>query len=214
MIDRFQKSNTSAGILANFSLTLLKALLVLAFLGMMLMSLEINRIKTTEGIKPPVFMLITASWPNEVDVDVDLHLKCPNGDNINYAVKEACFASLERDARGSISDSIITNNKKITHITNKEIASFRTPFTGEWIINVNWYAGTFRDPIPVKIEIILIEPNVKVVYETTVQLRGPKHEHHVVRFTVNDDKSITNLDSSRPTKLIGPSINNLQGIQP
>jgi hypothetical protein len=209
-----QIQSQGASILANFSLTMMKALLVLAFLGMMLMSLEISKIKTTEGVKPPVFLIVTASWSNDIDVDVDLHIRCPNGHNLNYAMKEACFANLERDARGSVSDFIQFSSQKVTRITNKEIVSFRTPVQGEWIVNVNWYAMGYANPVDVKIEITAIEPNVRVLYEKTVQLNYPKHEQHVVRFKVHDDKRVDSFDDSRTIKLIGQNINNLQGNTP
>lgn len=201
--------SSSASILANFSLTLMKALLVLAFLGMMLMSLEVSKKKVTEGIKPPVFLIIVASWSNDVDVDIDIHLKCPKGDNINYVMRDACFAHLERDARGSISDHMTWDVGKVVNLSNKEIVSFRSPVSGEWILNVNWYSISNAKPVDVKIEITAIEPEVKVLYEKTVTLKHPKHEQHVVRFVVNENKTVDNFDESRSIKLIAPNINNL-----
>jgi len=204
---KISPQRSSAGILANFSLTMLKALLVLAFLGMMMMTLEIIKIKQTEGIKPPVFLMITMSWPTEIDADIDLHMRCPDSSFVNYIIRETCWASLERDSRGSVSDTAVLHGQRITNLSNREVIIMRTPYPGEWIVNVNWYGGNYPGSIPVKIEITSIEPSVKTVWETEVMLRHMKHEEHVVRFKVDGDKSVHSFDASRPVKFLSTSIN-------
>ena len=204
---KISPQQSSAGILANFSLTMLKALLVLAFLGMMMMTIEIIKVKQTEGIKPPIFLMITMSWPSNIDADIDLHMRCPDSTNISYIIREACWANLERDSRGSISDTITFSNQRITTLSNREVITMRTAYPGEWIINVNWYGGNYNSTIPVKIEITAIEPNVKTLWETEVTLRYMKHEEHVVRFKVDADKAVKDFDTSRPIKFLSTSIN-------
>jgi len=208
------QSSSGAVILANFALTMLKALLVLAFLGLMLMSVDSNKKYETEGYMPPVFAMIVVTWPNDTDADVDIHVRCPNGDNLNYIRKEACFANLERDARGVASDWSMINNERVVVVNNREVVAFRTPVPGEWAVNVHWYNGRNPAPLDVKLEVILLHPKVHTAFERVVTLQRMAQEAHVVRFEMTSAKWIYGFDTTRDLKLVTPSLNTAPGIPP
>ena len=187
---------------------MLKAMLVLAFLGLLLMSEEKAKKFDTEGIKPPVFALIIVTWSNEINVDVDLHLRCPTGEMVNYVRREACFANLERDARGKTSDWSIVDGKRVEVVNNREVVSFRNPVPGEWFVSVHWYNGQHPDPVAVRIEIIRLEPSVQTVFTREVVLKKPFSEESVVRFQMNPDRSLSQFDHDHPRLLLKPTVNN------
>lgn len=194
-------------ILANFALTMLKAMLVLAFLGLMLMSDQQNKKFDEDGIKPPIFALIVVTWPNDMNADIDVHIKCPNEDLVNFVRKEACFANLERDARGSVSDWAIVDGQRVEIVDNREVISFRNTVPGEWIVNVHWYSGVLKKPVPVRVQIISLNPSVQTVFTREVVLNSTQDESHVLRFQMNSNKTIGSFDFSRPTMLLSPSLN-------
>lgn len=208
------QSSSGATILANFALTMLKALLVLAFLGLMLMSVDANKKYDTEGITPPVFAMLVLTWSNEVNADIDIHVRCPNGDHLNYVRKEACFANLERDARGVASDWSMINNERVVVVNNREVVAFRTPVQGEWIVNVHWYSGPTPNPIDVKLEVILLHPKVYTAFERVVTIPRMANESHVVRFEMTSSKWIYGFDTTRDAKLVVPSLNTPPAIPP
>lgn len=208
------QSNSGAVILANFALTMLKALLVLAFLGLMLMSVDSNKKYDTEGFMPPVFAMLVLTWPNESDSDIDIHVRCSNGDQLNYKRKEACFANLERDARGVASDWSMINNERVVVVNNREVVAFRTPVPGEWIVNVHYYNGRTQAPVNVKLEIILLHPKVHTAFERVVTLQKPAQEAHMVRFEITSDKLIYGFDTTRDVKLVTQSLNTAPGTPP
>lgn len=186
---------------------MLKAMLVLAFLGMMLLSEQLNRKYETEGIKPPVVALLVLTWSNQLDVDIDLHLRCPTGESINYVRKEACWATLERDAQASASDWTMINNQRVVRINNREVVSLRVPVEGEWTANVHWYGGTSREPVEVTLEILAIEPRVESLFARSLVLERPSQERHITRFSMSASGAVGNFDSSRPVMLAKPSLN-------
>lgn len=187
---------------------MLKAMLVLAFLGMMLLSEQLNRKYETEGVRPPVVALLVLTWSNQLDVDIDLHLKCPTGEAINYVRKEACWATLERDAQASASDWTMINNQRVVRINNREVVSLRVPVEGEWTANVHWYGGNSREPVEATLEILSIEPRVETLFSQTVVLERPSQELHITRFSMSAGGVIGVFDSSRPVMLVKPSLNN------
>jgi len=201
------QSRSGATILANFALTMLKALLVLAFLGIMLMSTENNKKSDSDGVKPPVFALLILTWSNEADADVDIHVRCPTGEQMSYVRKEICFANLERDARGTASDWSMVNNERVVVVNNREVVSFRTPVRGEWVVNAHYYSGRHTGPLDVKLEVVSLDPKVSTVFERTVTINRPKQEVHLVRFEVTSDKTLYGFDTTRETNLVTPSLN-------
>ncbi len=186
---------------------MLKAMLVLAFLGMMLLSEQLNRKYETEGLRPPVVALLVLTWSNQLDVDIDLHLRCPTGESINYVRKEACWATLERDAQASASDWSMINNQRVVRINNREVVSLRVPVEGEWTANVHWYGGTSREPVEVTLEILAIEPRVESLFSRSLVLERPSQEKHITRFSMSASGAVSNFDSSRPVMLAKPSLN-------
>lgn len=187
---------------------MLKAMLVLAFLGMMLLSEQLNRRYETEGVRPPVVALIVLTWSNQQDVDIDLHLSCPTGEQINYVRKEACWATLERDAQASASDWTMINNQRVVNINNREVASVRAPAEGEWVVNAHWYGGTNQEPVEITLEIIAIEPNVLSLFSHKAVLTKQGQELHLTRFFLNSGGVFSDFDSTRPVLLVKPSLNN------
>jgi len=201
------QSSSGATILANFALTMLKALLVLAFLGLMLMSVQENKKFDTEGLTPPVFLMLVLSWSNEVDADIDIHVKCPTGEQLNYVRKEICFANLERDARGVASDWSMINDERVVVVKNREVVSFRHPVPGEWTVNVFYYNARTPTPVDVKLEVTVLNPKIYTAFERTITLNRPGQEGHMVRFEMTNANHVYGFDTTRDVKLVVPGLN-------
>lgn len=190
--------------LANFALTTMKVMLVIGFLCMLMMAVDQSKKKyETEGIKLPIIAMVIITWPNEMDVDIDLHARCPTGDRINFAVRTGCFATLERDARGSSTDSINLNGSRVVSIDNREIIAFRKPVQGEWIINVQWYSTkVYTGPVPVLIELSQVNPESKMIASRTVMLESIGDEKHVLRFEMGPDGLVGNVSTDLPVGIV------------
>lgn len=199
-----RKSESSGPMLANFALTTMKVMLVIGFLCMLMIAVDQSKKKyETDGVKPPVIAMVTISWPNDMDVDIDLHAKCPNGESMNYVNRTACLASLERDARGSSTDTAIINGSKVLVIDNREVINFRRVLEGEWIINVQWYSSRAqRTPVPVQIEVAQVNPDSRILFRNTVIMDEVKQEKHALRFEMASDGTIKEISTDRPISII------------
>lgn len=156
--------------------------------------------------------IITVTWPDGNPSDVDTWTEDPGGNVIWYAAKESGLMHLDRDDTGTTRDAITVNGATVYTPLNQEIVSIRGIVPGEWTVNVQMYAYDPGDlppsgadgivPIPVTVE--KINPTVRVVFYDTIELRGQGDEVTAVRFTIQPDGDVTDINQL-PKKLYGKS---------
>lgn len=195
--------------LANFALTFAKALLVFCVVLFLMIS---PPKRDEDGVKPKMEYLISISWPNNVDADIDVWLRDPDGNTIWYGNKEAGMVNLERDDMGRRNNRIVVGDKEIVKLTNEELISFRGFRPGEYIINVHLYsygmsfvAGTPLDaPIPIRITITKLNPTVITTWVGNVTVEYVRQEVHVVRFNMDENGRASGFETELPTMLRQP----------
>jgi len=194
--------SNSKTVLANFALTFAKAMLVVALMLFLMIS---PPTKQDDGVKPKIEYLISMDWPGNLDYDVDIWMRDPNGNLLSYGKKEVGFLTLERDDMGSSNNTIEINGQLVTKLTNEELVSIRGFLPGEYIVNVHLYSaknnmtyGAPVEPFPVTIKIQKMNPTVTIVYQGTVTLKFIRQEVHAVRFTLSSDGSISNINNDLP----------------
>jgi hypothetical protein len=199
------KGSSNESMFVNFALTFAKAVLVLSIALFVMISPET---KKADGIKPKVEMMISVTWPGELNHDVDTWLRTPSGKIVYYNNKEAGFVQLERDVLGYTNGGVLTEGGGVLRRINQELVTFRGIEPGEYVLNLHLYSaggvalkGEFIDPFNVQVMIDKLNPEVKSVFNTVVQLNEIKEEVHVVRFTMKEDGSITDVRSDLPTRL-------------
>ena len=158
--------------------------------------------------------IITVTWPDGNPSDVDTWTEDPGGNVIWYAAKESGLMHLDRDDTGTTRDAITVNGATVYTPLNQEIVSIRGIVPGEWTVNVQMYAYDPGDlppsgadgivPIPVTVKVEKINPTVRVVFYDTIELRGQGDEVTAVRFTIQPDGDVTDINQL-PKKLYGKS---------
>ena len=145
--------------------------------------------------------LCSLYWPDDLNVDIDLWTRTPDGDTIGYSASHGESLDLLRDDLGNDASSNIN--------INREIAVSRYLETGEYIVNLHYYA--FKDNpdiskvMPVKVLITMRQTradgseNTITVYSGVTTLEYVGQEITAVRFS---------LDSNH--NFIRDSVNNLQ----
>jgi uncharacterized protein YfaP (DUF2135 family) len=168
-------------------------------LSMLMMAVD----QKDEGVKLPVIAMLTISWPDDIAADIDLHVRCPNLEAINFTNKTACFATLERDARSRNSDTTLINGQRVTAVDNREVITFRKPVSGEWVISIHYYGVIDKvGSIPVTVELMQIAPNIRKVMTKKLTLEAVGEEKHAFRFEMSSDGVITSVSDQRPTSII------------
>lgn len=186
-----------------FTDLLFNALLGFAFM-FFIAFLLINPGQSTGKVDVQAEFIIRVTWPDNHTDDIDTFVQDPDGRLVWYKKKEAGLLHLDRDDRGMFRDTILVKGERISSPLNQEVVSLRGIVPGEYVVNVFHFLASGTEPVPVNVTIEKINPEVTVVYYTTVELDHTGHEVTVVRFTVAPDGSVSKLDFS-PKSLVPAS---------
>ena len=183
-----------------FTDLLFNALLGFVFMFLIAFML-INPISDTGKVDPKAEVLITVTWPDQHPDDIDLYVEDPNGGVVWYHVKEAGLMHLDRDDRGNYRDTITVDGQKINNPLNQETVTIRGIIPGEFVINIHHYLANGTEDVPVEVKVEKLNPEVTLVFYTTLQLDHKGQELTAARFTMDADGQITDVNR-RPKTLV------------
>ncbi len=183
-----------------FTDLLFNALLGFVFMFLIAFML-INPISDTGKVDPKAEVLITVTWPDGHPDDIDLYVEDPNGGVVWYHVKEAGLMHLDRDDRGNYRDTITVGGNKINNPLNQETVSIRGIIPGEFVVNVHHYLANGTEDVPVEVKIEKLNPEVTLVFYTTLQLDHKGQELTAARFTMDEEGQISDVNR-RPKTLV------------
>jgi len=203
--DRYKTSIAFIDLLFNITIGL-TMLFIIAFL-------LINPVAKKGDIIVKAEFIITMSWPNDSQDDIDLYLKDPAGNIVYFRQKDKGLTNLDRDDLGTSNDTVMTpTGKKIFRI-NEEHITIRETIEGQYIVNAHWYAQsklsrnfstgeeyTQNDSIEVTIKVEKLNP-YSLVYVGTKILSYQGDEKTFVRFTLDLDGKVIST-SELPLMLV------------
>jgi len=139
-------------------------------------------------------MIVTVTWPDNSEDDIDAYVEDPAGNIAWYHSKQAGLIHLDRDDRGSFQDTMVVNGERVLNSLNQESVTFRGIIAGEYVVNIYHYlpAGTGDVPVGVKVE--KINPQLQVVYYGTHNLNHKGHEVTAVRFTLDAEGAVVDVN--------------------
>lgn len=144
--------------------------------------------------------IITLTWPDNQPDDLDIWVEDPHGEIVSYLQRDAGWLHLDRDDRGSLTDTIEINGEKIVHPINQEVVTLRGIISGEYVVNVYYYESVTRGPVSAALQIDKINPELETVFFERVVLERQDEEKTVVRFRVSDRGEVVGVDR-RPKRL-------------
>jgi hypothetical protein len=175
--------------------------------------------KQNEGIKKDAQYVIIATWDPKVDCDVDLWVQDPNGDYVFFNRRDFASMHIERDDMGRKNDTIRDKDNNVIGIVDKNEENWvlRGIVPGEFYVSVHLYscrypnlnplqafAMALKTPVdlPVKVELIKLNPTYKSIITETVTLRKIWDEETPFNFVLNSDGSVesTNRDIHKLVK--------------
>ena len=175
--------------------------LLIGFTSLLLLAfLLINPIAETGKIDPVTKMLVTAEWHKDSHVDIDLHMRGPDGTKVNFADMDGKYIILERDDLGISNDTYIINGEKREVRQNNESISVKDLPPGEYIVNLHNYTRTakptkeeraYENPIEVRVAITKLDP-LEIIFTREVLMTFRK-ELTIVTFTVDGEGNVSDL---------------------
>lgn len=187
---------------------LLNVLTGIIFLFLMTTML-IQAKKQDEGVKRDAQFIINATWDQNIDCDVDLWVQDPNGNAVWFNRKDLDIMHLERDDMGFKNDYIMDKIGRIIGRVsgNGETWVLRGIMPGEFYVSVHAYSCRYATngfvpmpvgapiDLPVKVELIKVNPTFTTVKTETVTLTKIWEELTAFNFTLDADGNVTNIDN-------------------
>ena len=189
-----------------FTDLLFNALLGFAFMFAIAFML-INSSEETGNIRSNAEILISVQWPDDHPDDVDAIVEDPQGSLVWYHNRDSGLMHLDRDDRGNLADNLNVNGEVVSNPINQETITVRGLQSGEYIINLLHYKSNCKEPLPVTVKVEKLNPSVELVYYGEHFLNGVGDEMTALRFYVDSQKNISDLNQI-PKRLITKALGN------
>jgi len=161
---------------------------LLGFVVMFILAfLLINPIAKSGAVDPKAEFLITLTWPDGREEDVDLYVEDPAGELVWFRRREAGLMHLDRDDLGQRNDMIEIAGRFVINPLNQEIVSIRGIVPGEYVVNLHLYRAADGKPVPATVKIEKLNPKVELIFFGPVTLTEAGEERTAARFTVGAD---------------------------
>ena len=169
---------------------------LLCFAALFLLSfILINPSKNENNVKSKADFLITVTWPEERDNDVDVYVQDPQGNLVAFMRREEGLMHLDRDDLGKRNDIVQTPFGPIAHTENKEIVTLRGHMPGEYIVNVHMYRRNSTElTTDVYIQLDKVNPLFKTVTLKKVILGDKGDEKTAFRFVLDKDGEVIEVN--------------------
>jgi hypothetical protein len=173
---------------------LFNALLGFTFLFIVAV-MHMNPLAKKGIIDPKAEYIITVTWPDNNPDDIDTWVEDPSGQVVWFRNREAGLIHLDRDDRGLVNDKLTINGQAIVNPLNQEVVTIRGVVTGEYVVNIHYYARETRQPIPVTVRLDKVNPALEVIYYATITLEKRGEEQTALRFNIGSDGRITHINT-------------------
>lgn len=162
-----------------------------------------------EGVRKNAEYIIQLDWDANIDCDIDLWVKDPNGATSWFNTKEIGLMHLERDDRGLYNDTYTVDGKIHKYMVNSEVLTIRGKIPGKYTINAHLYtcrnnAGAMSysghysvgEPyeISAKMTVTKLNPNLVVLAEEIVSFEKIFQEKTILSVTFNDEGFVSSID--------------------
>ena len=153
-------------------------------------------------IKTKAEFVITVTWSDNSQDDVDTWLQDPAGNVLHFRQRDVGLAHLDRDDLGKINDTLILDDgRRVEYPHNQELTTIRGFLTGEWVLNVHMYKKRDANPTLVEVRIDKLNPKVETVFYKKIVMKSRWEEITVTRFVMTNQGDIIDWDDL-PKKLL------------
>jgi len=146
-------------------------------------------------------ILISIRWPDQHPDDVDAIVESPGGDLVWYHNRDTGLMHLDRDDRGLFADRMNVDGAVISNLINQETVTIRALQPGEYVVNLLHYQANYDEPLTVDVKVEKLNPEVELIYYGSHELDGVGDEETAVRFSVDSQKNISNVNQM-PKRLL------------
>ena len=162
--------------------------MLLAFTALFVLSfcmVNENKDKSKSSVEVKAEYIITMSWPEDMDNDIDLYVEDPIGNLCFFRRREEGLMHLDRDDIGFRNDFVETPSGKTKYPYNREIITLRGFISGEYCVNAHAFKKNDPRPCQVTVQVDKLNPTVKTILVNSVTLLENGQEKTVMRFRLD-----------------------------
>jgi hypothetical protein len=167
---------------------------LVVFFTITFMLVTIQKTKEESNIKTKAEIVITMTWDDKSNDDIDLWVRDPEGKLCFFRNKDVNMMHLDRDDLGNNDTLITADGREIVSVSRQEITTIRGFIPGEWVINAQMYNKRETTPAHIKIRIQKLNPSVTLIDEDNFILNLKGDEHTVARIVMGADGAIMSVD--------------------
>ena len=154
--------------------------------------LVINPNQDDKKIDVKAEFIITATWPGDMNDDIDLYVEDPNGNIVYFKRQEAGLMHLDRDDMGMSSDRVETDVGIIEYNDNIEVVTIRGTIPGEYVVNLHSYTKREEELTSVLVTVDKINP-FRTIVSKTIVFDDSGQEETVCRFFLNAEGEVVDV---------------------
>lgn len=187
----FKKNYSTSTALLDLLFNTVLGFVALFFIAFIMMN---PKEKENENTESKAEFLVTVSWPNDQEDDVDSYMEDPLGHLVFFRRREDGLMHLDRDDLGGKNDRIQTPLGMVEFKENREILTVRGIIPGEYTVNVHMYRKNGEKPVEVTVQLDKMNPSMTTAALRKIILHTNGDEKTAFRFTIDKEGKITNLN--------------------
>jgi hypothetical protein len=146
--------------------------------------------------------IVTLTWDDESNDDIDLWMEDPAGKLVFFKSKESGLMHLDRDDVGHRKDFVVLPSGQLIEVEcNQEVLTIRGAISGEWTLNIHMFAKRDTTPTRAIVKMEKIDPRVQTIFRKEFTMSEEWQEITVARFTMSYGGQIMSIDDA-PKKLV------------
>lgn len=172
------------------------AFFVLAFL----INMDAKKEDTQGNLVSKAEFAVILEWDEGSDSDVDLWIRNPYKNVMNFQSPDTGMMTLDRDDMGNRNNTIRSENGQIVNNLRREMGMIRKIMPGEHVVNVMAFNLKGQKP-KVRVSIIKLNPYL-LVAEKEVVLTTDGEENTIATFNVSENGTVSNVNTENKISLI------------
>ena len=178
---------------------------LLGFVVLFVLLLAIIKVETAKpGLEDQNEFVVTATWDDGSEDDVDLWARDPLGNIVSFRNRETGLMHLQRDDLGRRNDLLTTpEGREVGSTLNQEVLNVRRLLPGQYLVNLHLYgrgASERPEPANVTVRLIKVKP-YRVEAEVKVQLNSRGDERTALSFELLESGEVL-VDTETQTSFI------------
>lgn len=188
----------------DISMNLLMCFVVLFAFAYMLIRLQDSVTDSTRRLATTSKMVVHLSWDSKSDDDIDIWVRTENpGAVVGFKNRATANMFLDTDNLGHTSNAVAKSDGRYqSTYGNNENVMFKECSNTHVTVNVHFYRSQGYRTIPVKVELVSMEP-FRTVHTAELVMDKPGQERTAMQFDLDEACGVRNISSAQLPFVLG-----------